>query len=144
MAIDTSGTFWKGTCFADLVEYIQAYTADGYVAQRVLQCRCQCGGTVFKLTGDQDEGCAARTCTSCHTSAYICDSDEIWDDASPTVCTCPCGGSTYEVGVGFSLRPDGEVRWITIGERCVTCGTLGSFVDWKIDYSPTSHLFKQA
>jgi hypothetical protein len=31
----------------------------------------------------------------------------------------------------------------TFGERYMRCGVLGSFVDWKIDYGPTDHLFTQ-
>ena len=46
----------------------------------------------------------------------------------------------FGIGVAFSLRDDGDVRWITVGGRCVACGGLGAYTDWKIDYSPTNHL----
>lgn len=46
----------------------------------------------------------------------------------------------FTVGVGFALRDDGDVRWISIGLLCVQDGTLGVYADWKIDYSPTDHL----
>jgi hypothetical protein len=39
------------------------------------------------------------------------------------------------------LRDNGDVRWITVGERCLACGILGAAIDWKVDYSPTDHLF---
>jgi hypothetical protein len=107
----------------------------------VVQCVCRCGGTVFELEGDQDEGCVRRTCAACGHSSFICDSGEYWDEAEPRKRRCPeCRGTRYEVGVGFSLREEGEVRWVWVSERCMGCGVLGSFVDWKIDYSPSRHL----
>ncbi|MFI5896109.1 alpha/beta fold hydrolase [Actinoplanes sp. NPDC051513] len=39
---------------------------------------------------------------------------------------------------------DREVRWISIGLRCLTDGTLGVYADWKIDYTPTAHLLTSA
>jgi hypothetical protein len=57
---------------------------------------------------------------------------------------CPCGDEAFEVGVAFSLREDGDVRWITVGGLCVACGVLGAYADWKIDYSPTDHLLTAA
>ena len=41
-----------------------------------------------------------------------------------------------EIGVGFTERDGGEVRWITVGRRCARCGVLGSPVEWAIDYVP--------
>jgi hypothetical protein len=42
--------------------------------------------------------------------------------------------------VGFARRPSQEIRWISIGLRCLACGTLGAYADWKIGYAPTGHL----
>jgi hypothetical protein len=44
------------------------------------------------------------------------------------------------VAVGFAVRVRGEVRWASIGLRCVRDGILGVYVDWKTDYAPTPHL----
>jgi hypothetical protein len=144
VTIDRSAKWWTGTEFADVAEYLRACTADGYPAQEITQSVCSCGGKVFLLAGDPEEGCAQRTCISCQASAFIGDSGEYWAEADPEQCVCPvCQGRHYEIGVGFSLRDDGDVRWITVGERCVNCGLLGSFVDWKIDYSPTDSLLRQ-
>jgi hypothetical protein len=74
---------------------------------------------------------------------FIGDSAELWDEADPKKCVCPCKADRFEIGVGFSLRQDGEVKWITVGERCLKCGVLGSFADWTVDYSPTHHLLDQ-
>jgi hypothetical protein len=113
----------------------RALTADGYPVGPVLQSVCACGGATFRLDGDREEGCARRTCLACGRSAFLGDSGEFWADARPARCICPeCAGEAHEVGVGFSLRADGDVRWLTVGQRCVRCGVLGSFVDWKIDY----------
>jgi hypothetical protein len=140
MAIDDSGKWWKGTEFADIEEYLRILTADGYPAHEVVQCVCTCGHTVFRLEGDQDAGCLLRTCAACKLAHFICDSGEYWDESTPVKVACPCRGRLFEIGVAFSRNQDGEVRWITIGERCVRCGVLGSFVDWKIDYVPADHL----
>jgi hypothetical protein len=145
MTIDTSGKWWTGSEFADIEEYLRIYTADAYPASDIVQSVCNCGHTVFRVEGDRDQGCVRRTCAACKTSAFICDSGEYWDEAEPTKLSCrPCRGRQFEVGVAFSRHEDGDVRWITTGERCVKCGVLGSFVEWKIDYSPTEHLLAQA
>jgi len=47
------------------------------------------------------------------------------------------------VGVGFSLYDDGEVRWLYLGERCSKCGILGCFAGWKVGYSPSKGLLEQ-
>ncbi|SPL94568.1 unnamed protein product [[Actinomadura] parvosata subsp. kistnae] len=46
--------------------------------------------------------------------------------------------------MGFALRGDGEVRWVSVGLRCLRDGSLGVYADWKIDYSPTAHLLEPA
>jgi len=62
----------------------------------------------------------------------------------PGECRCPCGRGEVAVAVGFSLRDDGDVRWISIGLRCLTDNTLGVYADWKINYGPSGHLLSQA
>jgi hypothetical protein len=47
-------------------------------------------------------------------------------------------------GRGFALHDDGEVRWISVGLRCLTDNTLGVYADWKINYGPSDHLLSQA
>ena len=140
MAIDTNGKWWKGTDFTDLAEYVRLLTADDYPAEKVLQCVCVCSNTTFRLIADQDDGCAQRICTACGQAAFICDSEEYWDEAAPKRVRCPYGHTVFELGVGFSFRENGDVKWITIGQRCVKCGVLASYVDWKINYGPTDHL----
>lgn len=140
MTIDTTGRWWTGTEFRDVEAYLRALTASGHPVSEVVQSKCSCGGTVFSLLHDDEEGCAQRLCRACDERAFIADSAEIWTEATPTWVVCPCGSRDAEIGVGFSTRPDGEIQWVTIGHRCTQCGVLGSSVDWKIDYAPTAHL----
>lgn len=141
MAIDKSGKWWKGANFSDLAEYIRLLAADSYPAEKVVQSVCVCGNTTFRLLIDADEGYAQLVCEKCGEATFIGDSDEIWEEAEPKKIRCPCKNAIFEIGVGFSLREDGEISWITVGERCTKCGMLGSAVDWNIDYGPSTHLF---
>ena len=140
--IDKSGEWWKGTQFNDLAEYVRELTADGYQADLVRQSECECGTVVFALELDELEGCARRTCRSCQRAALIGDSAEFWSEADPVILRCPCSQESFEIGIGFSFRETGDVRWITVGTRCVACGILGVPVDWKVDYSPTAQLLE--
>ena len=46
----------------------------------------------------------------------------------------------YNLRVGFARRENGSVKWVYIGNRCTGCGTLGSYLDWKINYEPTDEM----
>lgn len=150
MAIDTSGEFWVGSEADDIREYLKAYEAEGYAVDAVRICRCGCGSDEFALEADRDEGCGQRICAHCGAMHLICDSGEHWEEAEPESWQCTeCGCETCNLGVGFSLyeadkATNADVRWISIGNRCSNCGTLGNFVDWKVGYGPSSHLIEQA
>ncbi len=141
MAIDTSGKFWKGQNTDDLIEYIRLLTKEGYPTSKHVVAKCTCGKQHFQLTADQDEGCAKRICTSCGKETFICDSEEAWQDSSSKKLKCKCKTDIFEIVVGFSLRDDGEIKWVNVGQRCVNCGILGSYVNWGIDYAPTKQLY---
>jgi hypothetical protein len=142
MGIDESGDFWRGTDSADVDTYLAAFTADGYPATTVVHAVCAaCGGDRFQVRLDDDEGCAERTCAACGARSWLLDSAEYEEDADLEEAACPCGEEIFELAVGFAYYDGGEdVRWVYVGLRCVADGTLGCFADWKIDYSPTSHL----
>lgn len=129
--------------FVELAEHVRAITEGGYPARVVLQSTCACRGSIFRLSADEDEGCAQRTCVACGAESFIGDSDEFWEDAEPEHVECECGADEFEVAVGFSFREDEEVRWLTVGARCTACGLMSSPADWKIDYAPTDHLFER-
>ena len=143
MTIDRSGAYWTGSDAADLDEYLRALTAENHPVDRIVHPRCTCGHERFQLEADADEGCARRACASCRRTHFICDGEEVWSEAEPEAMVCPCDGEVFELAVGFSHRDDGSVRWLTVGERCVSCGVLGAAVNWKIDYAPTDHLYDQ-
>lgn len=135
--------WWTGTEASDVGEYLAAYTRDGYPADRFEQSRCVCGGSVFRLAVDDEEGCAERTCTACGLRAFIGGSEDVADESSLVPTTCPNTHGTFEIVVGFSHREDATVKWITVGIRCTECGVLGCPVEWPIDTTLTAHLYQQ-
>jgi hypothetical protein len=145
VVIDKSGTWWRGSEAADLREYLVAFTAGGYPADEIRDSECSgCGGRVFGLRGDGTEGCGRRVCRRCGRKEYIADSADVWTQARPRTCSCVCGSKDFNLAVAFALRSSGDVRWVTVGERCVSCGVLGSFVDWSIDYRDSADLVNRA
>jgi len=146
MAIDDSGKWWTGETYEDLAEYLRELTAGGYPADEVRECVCAtCQGRVFGLRADRNEGGARRTCRACRTKQFIADSGEYWDECEPRTWKCVCGSKDANLAVAYSLyEKGGDVRWITVGQRCTSCGVLGSYVDWKVAYGPSDHLLNQS
>jgi hypothetical protein len=143
MAIDSSGRWWRGENAADLAEYLEEFAAGGYRIDRTVQAVCAgCAGQAFRLRADADEGAVERTCARCDHVLLMLDSRDHWEDAEPVEMECACGADVFEVVVGFSLRAGDEVRWISVGIRCVADGVLGCCADWKIDYSPSGQLLE--
>lgn len=146
MSIDKAGKWWVGSSPEDIKEYLEAYSAppEGYGTQAFRQAKCECGSEDFELFADDDEGCARRICTFCGSEHFICDSEEFWAESAPEKWKCiECGSTRANVGVGFSLYDDGEIRCLYIGERCVACGILGCFAGWKVAYAPSKQLLEQ-
>ena len=56
-----------------------------------------------------------------------------WRRVGPTDWTCDgCGNGVANVGVGFELARGGSVvAYMKIGQRCVTCGRMGSCSGWE-------------
>jgi len=145
MTIDTSGEWWVGSDPGDLAEYLGAYASDDAPVTAFRLSQCDCSSITFSLDADDDEGCAKRTCCQCAREYLICDSAEYWQDASPVHWQCiNCHSEKTNVGVGFSLYEDGDVRWLYIGVRCANCGVLGCFAGWKVAYGPSGQLLSQA
>lgn len=141
MTIDTSGEHWKGTEAADLEPFLRDYEAGGYPVTRVVQARCGCGATRFEVSLSDDGDAVSRACARCGEEVRMLDSAEHWDeDGEHDECACPCEGEVFEAAVGFALREDGSVKWVSVGLRCVECGILGTYADWKIDYEPSAGL----
>ncbi len=141
MTIDKSGEWGTGTSHVDLAEYLREYEAGGYSVAESLEVTCaDCGGSTFRLHADGEEGFVERTCASCGSAHLMLDSADYQEDAEPEAVVCPCGYDLYEVAVGLALRPEGDIKWVSVGIRCTRDGVLASCADWKIDYSPTEHL----
>jgi hypothetical protein len=144
MAIDKSGKWWTSDQPQDVRGFLEAYSAEGYKVDDFRLALCECGSEVFNLWADDDEGCAKRVCLSCAKDHFICDSEEYWADSQPVEWKCiECGSTSANIGVGFSLYEDGEIRWLYVGERCSSCGFLGCFAGWKIAYAPSKQLLSQ-
>ncbi|MFI6231031.1 hypothetical protein ACIBCR_27410 [Micromonospora echinospora] len=124
-----------------LATYVREYRAGGYPVHHVVDVVCRhCDGRTFRVAVDDEEGCALVLCLGCEADTALADSDDHLDDAELAECACPCGAETFAVAVGYALTGGGEVRWVSVGLRCLADGTLGVYTDWKIDYAPTAHL----
>ena len=149
MTIDKSGEYWVGSDINDMKEYLVAFAEeDGTRIGEFRLAKCDCGNDTFLLEADRDQGMARRTCAKCKKQHFLCDSAEYWDESEPEEWSCDCPSSQTNVGIGFVFREHStgqplDVKWIYVGCRCVKCGTLGMFVDWKIDYGPSLHLLDQ-
>ena len=146
MAIDTGGKWWRGETVEDLADYLRALTADAYPADEIRRCVCAaCGSEEFLLRIRAEEGGAMRTCAHCGSQHFIADSEQTWGRAKGTASPCPvCKHAVLNVVVGFSLRQNRDVRWVTVAERCVACGVLGSSIDWGVSYGPSHDLVERA
>lgn len=141
MAMDMSGEWWRGESAADLADYLEELGAEGYRVGQIVRATCaDCGGRSFRLRVDGEEGTVERSCVACGKDVLMLDSEEHWSDTEPEAVVCPCGADVFDVAVGFSLRPDDSVCWVSVGIRCVADGVLGCCADWKIDYEPSRYL----
>lgn len=144
MTLDKSGKLWHGDNFDDLAEYIRHFKAGGYPVDTVVESRCgECDGRTFRVNIDEEEA-TQRACLACGAIAFIGDSAEHWSGTDHDSCACPCEGEEFAVAVGYALFNDGEVRWVSVGLRCLKDNTLGVYADTKIDYNPSRHLLSQA
>ncbi len=139
--IDMSKKYWTGDSPEDISEWLRLYARDDVLDVKSVICHT-CGGDSFELRVDQNEDAIQVKCTTCGTKKILLDCGDIWADAKPRLRKCSiCKTSrSYNVRVGFVRRENGSVKWVYIGNRCTECGTLGSYLDWKIDYEPTDEM----
>jgi hypothetical protein len=137
MALKKRGKYRYGDSQADIrAEVIRYSKANGYLAHHFADATCKCGGKLFRLTLDEDEGAAVRACVACKTEHPIGDSDEFLDEADLGECACPCGGEEFEITVGVSLyEGSDDVRWLYLGCRCPNCGLTAVYGDWKNEFN---------
>ena len=137
MTLKTQGEFRYGDSQSDIREELLRYSKlNAYVADHFADAVCKCGGRLFRLSLDDREGAAVRTCSGCETEHLLADSDEYLDEAELEDCACPCGGEDFEITVGVSLYEDSEdVRWLYLGCRCPECGLTAVYGDWKNEFT---------
>ncbi|MEH1169682.1 hypothetical protein V6V47_30320 [Micromonospora sp. CPCC 205539] len=141
MVTGRSGQRRSETAAVELDAYLREFRAGGYSLARVVQVACvRCGGSEFGVRVDDDVGYVERTCHFCGDRWVMVDAADVAEDADPGDAACLCGGERFDVAVGFALREDGEVRWVSVALRCLADGVLGVYADWEIDYSPSGHL----
>ena len=103
-------------------ELLRYAAENGYPVHHFADAVCTCGGKVFRLALDDDEGAAVRTCVACGSEHPIGDSAEYLDGAELEECACSCGREELEITVGVSLYRDSEdVRWLYLACRCPGC-----------------------
>ena len=137
----TKEDYWTGDTAEDISEYLRLYSENENIDVKSVVCH-SCGNDSFELKVDPNEDAIQVKCTKCATKKILLDCEDVWEDAKPKLKKCPiCKKSkSYNVKVGFTRRENGSVKWIYIGNRCTNCGTLGSYLDWKVDYEPTEKM----
>lgn len=141
--IDKSKKYWTGDSAEDIDEYLRLYSEDEGIDVKSVRCH-SCGSDSFEIKVDQNEAVIQIKCTECGAEKTLLDCEEFLEDAKPKWKKCPvCKKSkAYNVKVGFTRRENGSAKWVYIGNRCTGCQTLGSYLDWPIDYEPTDEMEK--
>ncbi len=141
--IDRSKKYWTGDSSEDIDPYLRLYVEEPGLEVKPVVCH-SCEGDAFEVRCDANEGVIQVKCAACGVKKILLDGEEYWEGARPRLKRCPvCKESkTFNVRVGFLRRENGDVRWVYIGSRCTSCGTLGSFLDWKVNYGPTDEMEK--
>ena len=141
--IDTTKSYWTGDSAEDISEYLRLYSENENIDVNAVVCH-SCGSDSFELKVDQNENAIQVKCAQCATKKILLDCEEVWDEANPKLRKCSIGkkSKAYNVRVGFVRRENGSVKWVYIGNRCTKCGTLGSYLDWKVNYEPTEEMEK--
>lgn len=143
MAIQKLEMHWVGSSEADICPYLEDYTSWLDPIDISQPAACACGSRVFRLSADAGQGSAQRQCAACGAVQFIAGSEAYWREAEPQPVCCPeCGSANLNLGLGFALHRDGEVSWVYVGTRCVSCGTLACPVDWANETFPSSHLLE--
>lgn len=131
-----------GDGVADLRAEVSRYAAaNGYPLGVDYAPVCACGSkTGHHLTVDDAEGGAMLTCCGCAARGFVADSQRYLSPGAmhrDLFRECICRGRAFEVVIGAALYEGSrEVRWWYVGGRCLRCGCLGIYGDWKDDGAP--------
>lgn len=145
MTIKKRGKFWYGDEQSDIRTELARYSKlNEYPVDHFADAVCVCGGRVFRIRVDDNEGAAIRTCVACLNEHTIGDSADFLANAELEQSGCCCNAEEFEVTVGVSLYPESEdVRWLYLGCRCPKCGLTGCYGDWKNEFQGYRQLLKQ-
>ena len=136
VALQKRGKFRYGQSQSDIRDELLRYSkSNAYLAHHFADAVCVCGATKFRLSIDDSEGAAVRTCVACKMEHPIGDSNEYLDEADLEECSCPCSNEEFEITVGVSLyEGSDDVKWLYLGCRCPKCGLTATYGDWKNEY----------
>jgi hypothetical protein len=137
MALKKRGKYRYGDSQADIREELLRYSkSNAYPAEHFADALCKCGGKLFRLALDDNEGAAVRSCLACKTEHPMGDSGEFLEEAELEECACPCGHEEFEITVGVSLYEGSQdVKWLYLGCRCPKCGLTAVYGHWKNEYN---------
>lgn len=134
-SVRKQGKYWYSELPDGIRVEIRRYSKNNYPAEHFADARCRCGRDIFRLRLDDREGAAVRTCVVCGKEHAIGDSARYLGDADLKDACCPCGGEEFQISAGVALYDDSEdVRWIYLGCRCVRCGLVAVYGDWKNEF----------
>ncbi len=131
----------------DIRQELQRYgDQQGYPVDYIVDCKCDCGATVFELLIDSGEGVAQRVCVQCGVCHTLGDGSEYLNKAQLLPRVCDCDKNAFEISVGIHVYRDASndlsdhARWQYLGVRCPHCERVQVAGDWKNDYQPASEL----
>jgi hypothetical protein len=145
MGLYRKGEYDYSDSQADIRSALVQYSRDtDYVTEHYADAICICGGRLFELLLDEEEGAALRICQTCTHAHAICDSADYLDDADLEKCECLCGCQAFQITVGLTTFPDSDdTHWIFLGCRCPSCGLTGCYGDWKMEASSYKEMLKR-
>jgi hypothetical protein len=145
MGLRKKGQWWQSDSQADIPqELIRFGRLNEYEPSEFADCKCPCGSRTFRLTVDDEEGAAVRTCTACQIAHPIADSADYLTNADLQPMSCVCTKDIFEITVGLSLyEVSDDVAWLYIGCRCPSCGVTGCYGDWMNEYEGFDELLEK-
>src|SRR4051812_29065608 len=114
MAIDKSGEWWKGATSEDALAYLREIQPGGYTVDEVLEQRCECGSTFFRVYRSEDDELSYLICRCCQTKTFITDSEEHVAEQEFELTKCPCRASGRRVYLGVhSIEEKSVANWMS-------------------------------
>jgi hypothetical protein len=142
MVLRPAGDFAYGDEPSDIHDYLREFSRDIYAIDHSRNLVCTCSNTTFLLYTDEDQGVAVRECTACENVHPIGDSDEYLEEAEPEQNICLCEKEVFQLVIGVALyRESSDIKWLYVGARCIACGLVGCYGEWKNEYNDYLEFF---